>query len=126
MPATTAKAARPWEAPGKGAPTATLPEAKAPATAPEPAKSNSASMIDEYATVHAEIARLEKLKKKLGDEIKKLGVGEHNGTKCKAVITESTSTRLDTEAIKGAMSDEWIAKFSKTSTTQTLNIKALV
>jgi predicted phage-related endonuclease len=117
--AATATAARPWEAPKAAAP-----QPKAPAA--EPVKSNTAPIVDEYGTVDAEIKRLEKRKKELGDQLRELGVGEYPGSKCKAVISTFSTNRLDTDGLKSALPEEMITKFTKTSETTKITIKALL
>lgn len=127
MSTATAKKVRPWEAgakPGKPADVSSPPVA--PVEEAPKAGDNSAPIVDEYGAVDSQIKALEKRKKELSDQIKALGAGEHNGTKCKAVVSITPTTRLDTDAIKAAFDETVIAKFSKTSDVVKVSIKALV
>lgn len=134
----TATAERPWlkkatHAPkpatvAKAAPAPAAKPAPAAATteAPPKAGGNIAPLVDEYAATDKQIKALEKTKKTIGEQIKALGVGEYNGTRCKLVVSSFNSTRLDSDAIRAAFSPDVVAKFEKTSITTKLDIKPLL
>ena len=56
-----------------------------------------------------------------------IGLGEtFDGDKVRAVVNTTDVDRLDVKAIKAAMPDEWIKKFTKTTPTTTVSIKPQV
>lgn len=151
MPTATAKTARPWET-GKaaGAPVATLPEAKAPATAPETATApvlkierpktvkphladlydmTAGQLIDALAKAQAELSAVKKTADR-EEEIKKLlkplGAGEFKGGKCMAEIVVTATKTLDTDKVKAIIPEDKLDSFYKHGTQTKIIIKPLV
>jgi hypothetical protein len=86
-----------------------------------------ASRIDAYARLNAEIAELEKQKDALGKEIKSLGEGTHEGSKCLAVVRDSFSERFDAKAFEADYPEVYAQYKRRADKPQrTLTIKALV
>lgn len=85
-----------------------------------PIKSNA---IDLLGKVREQIKALEADEKALVETVRELGEGEHLGDRCKAVITIVESSRLDTAAVREALPEEMIAKFTKTSRSVKVTIK---
>lgn len=102
----TAALARPWD--GKR---------------PAPVVPPRANSIDALGKVREQIKALEADEKKLLEAVRALGEGEHVGDCCKAVITVVESTRLDTAAVREALPEEMIAKFTTTTRTVKVTIK---
>jgi Arc/MetJ-type ribon-helix-helix transcriptional regulator len=82
--------------------------------------------IDRLAAIRDQIKKLQKDEKELTEAVRKLGDGEHDGDKVRAVITTTTPERLDTDAIRAAMPDEWVKRFTKSSPQTTVRFKPLV
>jgi hypothetical protein len=114
-------ASRPWNKPKTVAPSPKT--ALAPKTV-QPREINNP--IDRLAAVRAEKAKLEKEEKELTETVRKLGDGEHDGDKVRAVISTTSPERLDVDAIRAAMPDEWIERFTKSKPQTTVRFKPLV
>jgi hypothetical protein len=99
-----ASTARPWET-------------KRPASAPK------GNVIDRLGKVREQIKALEADEKQMVEIVRQLGEGEHLGDRCKAVITVVESSRLDTAAIREALPEAMIEKFTKTSRAVKVTIK---
>lgn len=105
-----AKVARPWER-----------EAQQPAAA-----SNSETAIDELGRVREQIKGLKAREQELTAAVTALGEGCHDGGKCRAVVAIVESTRLDTTALKAALPEEMIAKYTHTVSQTRVTIKPLI
>lgn len=93
--------------------------------APAPV-SNSAGPIDELARLRDQLKTMQAREKELVTLVKDMGDGEHLGEKCKAVVSTVMSNRLDTAALKDALPEEMIAKYTVESPTVRVTIKPLV
>lgn len=106
MTATATALARPWE--GKRLASVAPPKA---------------NPIDALGKVREQIKALVADEKKLLEAVRALGEGEHAGERCKAVITVVETNRLDTTAIREALPEDMIAKFTTTTRTVKVSIK---
>jgi hypothetical protein len=71
--------------------------------------------IDRLAAIREQIKKLEKDEKEFTEVVRKLGDGEHDGDKVRPVINTTTPDRLDVDAIRVAMPDDWIKRFTKSN-----------
>lgn len=95
------------------------------ALAPPP-NHNFASLIDELGTVRAEIKRLKDREGSLAERVEALGPGDHDGTKCRAVVSTVTTMRLDTKSLTAALPEALVAAHTKASQSVRVSIKPLV
>lgn len=75
-------------------------------------RSNTASAIDELGSIRDKIKELQDREKKLVEVVRDMGEGEHGGVKCKAIVSVTESSRLDTTSLKAVLPDEFIAKYT--------------
>jgi hypothetical protein len=115
---------RPWNKPRTVAP---APKATLTPNAPPalPAREIN-NPIDRLAALRAQIAKLQKDEKDLTEVVRKLGDGEHDGDRVKAVITTTNPERLDTKAIKAAMPEDWVKRFTTSSPQTTVRFQPLL
>lgn len=100
--------------------------ASVPAPAAAKLNHNFSGIIDQLGSVRAQIKALEKVEETLAEQVQALGPGEHDGTKCRAVVTTVSTERLDTKSLKAALPEAMIAAHTKTSESVRVSIKALV
>lgn len=87
------------------------------------AKSNEATAIDELGKVREQIRTFESREKELVEIVRAMGDGEHQGQRCKAIVSTSQQARLDTAAVKEFLPDDLIAQMTKTVTVTKVTIK---
>lgn len=103
----------------------TLAKAVAEVMAP-PINSNYASLIDELGALRSQIKTLEKREKELTGLVEAIGIGEHDGTKCRAVVSQVVTNRLDTKSLTAVLPEELVKAHTKPSVSTRVAIKALV
>ena len=89
-------------------------------------RDNKAPVIDKLASIRGQIKTLQEREKQLVATVKNMGVGEHVGDKCKAIVLMTITSRLNTAALKADMSDDMLEKYTTTSETVTVRIKSNV
>ena len=79
---------------------------------------NIIKLVDEYATLKAQIAELEAQAKKLGEKVKSLGDGTYEGTAHKLVVSSSIPVRFDSTTFRQENA-ELYEKYTKQGELQT-------
>jgi hypothetical protein len=84
--------------------------------------------IDRLAAIRVQIAKLTKEEKELTAEVRAMGDGEHDGNQARAEVSTTTPDkgRLDVDAIREAMPEDWVARFTVRKPQTTVRIKPLV
>lgn len=93
--------------------------------APKP-NHNFAGIIDQLGLLRAQISSLKKAEDELSEQVQALGIGEHDGTKCRAVVSSVTTMRLDTKSLTAVLPEELVKAHTKSSVSVRVSIKALV
>lgn len=87
---------------------------------------NYAGIVDELGAVRAEIKRLKDREESLAERVEALGPGDHDGTKCRAVVSTVTTMRLDTKSLTAVLPEVLVAAHTKASQSVRVSIKPLV
>jgi hypothetical protein len=82
--------------------------------------------IDRLAAMREQLRKLEKDEQELAKVVAAMGDGEHDGDKVRAVISTTSPERLDVEAIRAEMPEDWIKRFTKSKPQTTVRFKPLV
>lgn len=77
--------------------------------------SNTATLIDDFGLLCAQIAEFEVKKKALRQQLIDLGEGSHEGTFYRVTISKSTRETLDMNAVREHLSRQFIAAHTKES-----------
>ena len=80
------------------------------------------SIADQLADVREEISRLKVTEQRLRKEIVSSGEPLIRGDDAVAVVTETTSNRLDTKALIAELDNEFVQRFMRKRTTATVRI----
>lgn len=119
----------PWKNQPALAPVAQMPASVVLAATAQTVKTNGhnfASLIDELGTLRADIKKLATREKELTGLVESLGTGEHDGTRCRAVVSSVTTMRLDTKSLTAVLPEELVKAHTKASQSVRVSIKALV
>ena len=84
---------------------------------------NLSPIIDDYATVCAQIAELERQKAKLKKELLFLEEGSHEGDKFILTVSLSERSTLDMEAVREKLSPQFIRAHTTTTPVVTFRTK---
>jgi hypothetical protein len=84
--------------------------------------SSTATLIDDFGLLSAQIAELEAKKKAIRDQLVALGEGAHEGTFYRVTISKSVRCTLDMEAVREKLSRQFIQ--ANTRETDVITVKA--
>ena len=88
------------------------------------AKSNTATIIDHWVSLKAQIAKLEEQEAALRGDIVAMGAGRHAGTLMDAVVSEYDRSTLDMEAVREKLTPQFIRAHTTTKPVSSVRLSA--